>query len=352
MVYTAPNTDSGFIDAFFTAATQDKAGSVSCSWGEAETLIQSEQAEGAESSGYQAAFDEALLEFDAQKQASFIASGDSGAYDAYGSFPGADQPTNLSVDSPDDSPYTTAAGGTTLPWSATITSSTSSATASVDVTAQRMWGWDYLWPALATLNGTDEQTAAQANIAGSGGGFSALEAQPSYQQGVSGTSSFTAVPWLTPTDYTNEYGISLPIAWTFNPSPSTTTGTGSGRAMPDLSADADPYTGYVEYAPSDEADGDPSATQYGWGGTSFVAPEMNGAAAVIDSYVGQRTGFWNPSIYTFAKSGSSPFTPLDTSGTSNDNLYYSGTPGALFDPGAGLGVPNLSKLAADFKSAQ
>jgi subtilase family serine protease len=352
VVYTAPNTDSGFIDAFFTAATQDSAGSVSCSWGEAETLIQAAQAEGAEPSGYITAYDEALLEFDAQGQASFVASGDGGAYDAYGEFPGTDQPTNLSVDNPSDSPYTTAAGGTTLPWSATLTSSTSSATARVDVRQQRIWGWDYLWRPIAILTGTDLLTAAESAIAGSGGGFSVVEPEPSYQQDVSGTSSYSAVPWLTPTDYTTEYGPSLPIAWTLNPHPPTISGSGSGRAMPDLAADADPYSGYIEYAPSDAGqDGIASPTQPGWGGTSFVAPELNGSAAVIDSYLGGRTGFWNPSIYAFAASASSPFTPLGTSGTSNDNLYYTGTPGAQFDLGAGLGIPDLSKLAADFKSA-
>jgi subtilase family serine protease len=353
VVYQAPNTDSGFIDAFFTAATQNTAGSISCSWGEAETLVQAAQAEGAESAGYVAAFDEALLEFAAQGQASFVASGDSGAYDAYGEFPGTDQPTNLSVDTPSDSPYTTAAGGTTLPWTADLgPAADGSGDVNVTVPAQRMWGWDYLWQPLAALNGTDLLTAAESAIGGSGGGFSAVEPTPSYQQGVRGTSHYRAVQWLTPTDYTNEYGPSLPIAWTLNPSPSTISGTGSGRAMPDLAADADPYSGYVEYAPSDAGqDGIASATQYGWGGTSFVAPELNGAAAVIDSYVGGRVGFWNPSIYSFAQSGSSPFTPLSASGTGNNNLYYTGTPGATFDPGAGLGIPNLSKLAADFKSA-
>jgi kumamolisin len=81
-----------------------------------------------------------------------------------------------------------------------------------------------------------------------------------------------------------------------------------------------------------------------------VAPELNGSAAVIDSALGGRTGLWNPSIYRFAQSRNSPFSPLDTPGTSNDDLYYSGTPGATFDPGAGLGTPNLSKLEADFAS--
>jgi hypothetical protein len=35
-------------------------------------------------------------------------------------------------------------------------------------------------------------------------------------------------------------------------------------------------------------------------------------------------------------------------GTSNDNLYYTGTPGQIFNPGPGLGVPNLAALAAGF----
>ena len=305
VVYTAPNTDSGFINAFFTAASQNVAGSVSCSWGEAETVIQAAQALGQESSGYVQAFDEALLEMDAQGQASFIASGDGGAYDAYGQFSGTTQPTNLSVDNPSDSPYTTAAGGTTLPWSETFAPG-----ASVNVTAQRIWGWDYLWQPVSVLNSISLQTSAEEQIVGSGGGFSAIEAQPSYQSGVSGTTSFTAVPYLTPTNYNTSLGIYLPTAWTFNGlNPTPTTGTATGRATPDLAADADPYTGYILYAPSSAGqDGIASATQPGWGGTSFVAPQMNGAAAVIDSYLASKhlppTGFWNPMIYQFAQSAS------------------------------------------------
>ena len=263
---------------------------------------------GAEAAGYVAAFDEGFLELDAQGQANFVASGDSGAYDANGEFPGVDQPTNLSVDNPGDSPYTTDAGGTTLPYVAYLGPSANGQIKNVmlDVAQQRIWGWDYLWKPLAELNGTDLLTSAEATIGGSGGGFSVLEPQPSYQSGVSGTSSYSAVPYLTPTDYTSEYGISLPIQWTINGNPATITGAGNGgRAVPDLAADADPETGYIEYAPSDAGqDGLSSATQPGWGGTSFVAPELNGSAAVIDQLLGHRTGFWNPAIYKFAQSSS------------------------------------------------
>jgi kumamolisin len=89
--------------------------------------------------------------------------------------------------------------------------------------------------------------------------------------------------------------------------------------------------------------------QGAWGGTSFVAPQLNGSTAVIDSYLGHRVGFWNPAIYSFATSGHSPFTPLNQSGTSNDNDFYSGTPGTLYNQATGLGIPNLSLLASDFQ---
>ncbi len=355
IVYQAPNTDSGSIDALFTAATQNIAGSVSQSWGEAETLIQALQAMGAEAAGYTAAFDEGFLELDAQGQANFVSSGDGGAYDAYGEFPGDDQPTNLSVDNPADSPYTTAAGGTTLPWTADLGPSANGKThdVTVSVAQERIWGWDYLWRPLAQLNGISLLSAAKGAIGGSGGGYSVLEPEPSYQSGVSGTAGYTAVPYLTPTQFSNKYGLSLPLNWTINENPATISGSATGgREVPDVSADADPYTGYILYAPSNAGeDGLPSPTQPGWGGTSFVAPELNGSAAVIDSALGGRTGFWNPWIYQFAQSPSSPFTPLDTAGTSNDNLYYTGTPGTLYNPGAGLGIPNLTQLAVDFAAA-
>jgi hypothetical protein len=71
---------------------------------------------------------------------------------------------------------------------------------------------------------------------------------------------------------------------------------------------------------------------------------------VIDSYVGRRVGLWNPSIYRFATRRNSPFDPLDAPGTSNDNLFFSGTPGTVYNPGAGLGVPDFAQLGAAFAS--
>jgi subtilase family serine protease len=212
---------------------------------------------------------------------------------------------------------------------------------------------DYLWAAVANINGSPLAAAAESLVVGSGGGYSTIEPAPSYQRGVPGTSLWSAVQYLTPTAYQNVGGIVEPTAWNFNPTPSVTHGYSAGRAIPDVSADADPYSGYLLYNPSATQDSPPQqALQGGWGGTSFVAPQLNGSTAVIDSALGHRVGFWNPVMYAGATSSRSPVTPIDTTGTWSDNIYYTGTPGTLYNAGSGLGYPNLSALAADFAGAQ
>jgi kumamolisin len=334
--YQAPNTDYGFSDGFFTAASQNVASTVSTSWGESETVVEWAVLSGEESSGLQAATDEAFLEMAAQGQSMFIASGDEGAYAAARDL----GTTNLSVQTPSDSPYATAAGGSTLPWTGTFTGPDGSAT--VSVPAQRIWGWDYLWAPIAQVTGTPEATIAEANVEGSTGGFSSFEPTPFYQQFVSGTHNFHAVQYLTPTDYTQVApGLTEPIAWTFNPTPSVSAGFGNGRAVPDVSTDADPETGYLIYGAS-------AGGLNEYGGTSFVAPQLNGSAAVIDSYLHHRVGFWNPTMYRAAARSNSPFTQLNQTGTSNDNIYYTGNPGQPYNAGVGLGLPDLANLAGDF----
>ena len=343
IVYQAPNTDPGFIDGFFTAASQNTADTVSTSWGASETVVSSAVAAGTETAAYEAAFDEAFLELSDQGQSAFASSGDFGAYDASADLGS----TNLSVGSPTDSPYITSAGGTTLPWSGTLTGPDGSAT--VTVKSQRAWGWDYLWPALASIMGTTFADTAKAFIGGGGGGFSAVEPEPSYQRLVSGTSNFHGEQYLTPIDFqTLVPGTNFvePTDWNVTQTPAAVSGGGSGRAVPDLSADADPQSGYLLYEPSFVPAGQP-ALQSGWGGTSFVSPQFNGSTAVIDSVLGHRIGLWNPSIYSFARGSASPVTPLSQASSDNDNLFYTGNPGEQYNPATGLGVPNLAKFAAD-----
>jgi hypothetical protein len=97
------------------------------------------------------------------------------------------------------------------------------------------------------------------------------------------------------------------------------------------------------------ADGEPQPVlQGGWGGTSFVAPQVNCSTAVIDSYLRQRDRFWHPSIYAFAPSRNSPFTTLSQASTSDDNIFFTSNPGDVYNEVTGLGVANLTHKARDF----
>jgi kumamolisin len=348
-VYQAPNTDAGFVDAFYQAAADNAADTVSASWGESETIIRAFTNVGLEDSNYANAFSQAFLEMGAQGQSMFLSSGDSGAYPASRDFGSTDR----TAGNPDDSPWATSSGGTTLPGPFSTSSGLT-----FNFPQERTWGWDYLWASArpAQLGETEEQYA-ESHVVGGGGGYSGYFAMPAYQQGVKGTSNFRAVEYLKPTGFSTtnpffgaDFGLSLPYDWAFNATPPTTGGQGSGRATPDLAANADPETGYrVLYTFDDNPDAT-TATYEQFGGTSFVAPQLNGAAAAIDSLLGRRVGFWNPAIYKFATSTSSPFTPLDASGTSNDNLYYTGAKGNIYNVGSGLGTPNLATLAGDFST--
>jgi kumamolisin len=377
VVYQAPNTDYGSADAWFGAASQNVAATISTSWGESEILNEAIAAHQIEATTYGGIFDEAGLEMAAQGQSAFDASGDSGAYDD-----AADVPTpytELSVDNPADSPWITAAGGTTIAGRIPLPQN-----AVVRITAQRTWGWDYLYRYYAQLGYSTEPSFVEdpAAASGSGGGYSVVEKQPAYQSKIKGIDDYSYVPYVQPAncqtdgacvEYSNTSptpascppdtgaDLCLPDTWTawddpavYSDPPATppvqhaTFSGAGGRAVPDIVADADPYTGYEEYF-SDFPQGGYPKLAAGWGGTSFVAPQLNGSAAVIDSYLHHRTGFWNPAIYRFAAVRSwTPFTPLD-SASDNDNLYYTGTAGHIYNPGSGLGVPNLDKLALDFR---
>ena len=376
VVYQAPNTDYGTADAWFGAASQNKAGTISTSWGQSEIFNEAIAASRTESATYGGIYDEAGLEMAAQGQSAFDASGDAGAYDDV-----ADPTpyTELSVDNPANSPWVTAGGGTTNPGAIPLYDQNGNQAAIVHIAAQRTWGWDWLYPYYSLFPDQNSNSGAFTSeppfvedtsyAGGGGGGYSVVEGQPAYQSKINNIDVFHYVGYESPTDYL-KYGTKtactppavtcLPTVWTAwagasnvpatapVPQEGTFSGPG-GRAVPDIAADADPYTGYEEYFSKFPSAGLP-ALSAGWGGTSFVAPQLNGSAAVIDSYLHHRTGFWNPAIYKFAASASiTPFTPLDSSSPNNDNLYYTGTPGAIYNPGSGLGVPNLDKLALDFR---
>lgn len=326
-VYVGPNTDPGFLDAFGKAINDNKSHQISCSWGLSESILQYVVELKQEAPGYAEAFNQLYMQAAAQGISMFISAGDAGAYDTARSGYGYE----LAVENPADSPYITVAGGTTLPWQGTFASTG----VTVKVEKERAWGWDYLYPHF-DARGYYANGKIAPYFSGGGGGFSTIFSTPDYQMGVSGVNSFTAIKYFEGTDPDGP----LLTAVTRLATPENVTGKGTGRNLPDLSMNADPYSGYYVYC-----DGE---MQAGWGGTSIVAPQLAGMTALINSHNNTQVGFWNPQIYRFAQSSNSPLHPLNDTGVNNDNLFYTGTAGTVYNQATGLGTPDVTKLAESF----
>jgi subtilase family serine protease len=157
---------------------------------------------------------------------------------------------------PSSDPYATAVGGTTL---------------GIGKTNPHLFETGWSTATYAGGNGkwafqTDEQGAA-------GGGPSLLWSQPSYQQGV------------------------VPTALAQAPGDR----GGLVRAVPDVSADADPFTGFAEGLLSFNAKGKPTGySESPIGGTSLAAPIVAGMVAAAQGGQGQTFGFINPALYRLA----------------------------------------------------
>ena len=195
--------------------------------------------------------------------------------------------TNLAVDSPASDPYVIGVGGTNLQ------------------TSNGGYGSESVWS-----NPTDTQRSPQGS--GGGGGISNTFAQPTWQTG----------PGVK-----NQY-------------------SNGNREVPDVSADADPATGYVVYC-TVAAAGCPTTGSIVVGGTSAAAPLWAGSTAMMNNYLQTQgksgVGFITPQLYGLANSTQqyAPFHDV-TSGT---NLYYPAT--ANYDEASGIGTPDIYNIARD-----
>lgn len=118
------------------------------------------------------------------------------------------------------------------------------------------------------------------------------------------------------------------------------------REVPDVSADADPATGYAVYCTVSAA----GCSSSGWivvGGTSAAAPLWAGSTALINQYLQQqgksREGYANPALYGL-ENAQEPYTPFHDI-TSGNNLYYPATAG--YDEASGWGSPDIYNIARD-----
>ena len=205
----------------------------------------------------------------------FASSGDYGAFDGT---------TTVTADFPATSPFVTGVGGTTLFLGVTKGYPTS-ANSSAAYQGEAAWS---VSPQFVGSQGVS-----------SGGGYSTVFARPYYQTG--------AAP-------------------------------SAARSTPDVSADANPYTGLAIVLEGGE---------YAIGGTSLGSPFWAGMTADMDQYVGRDLGLLNPylySVYADKAEYGRDFHQV----TSGFNGVYQAGPG--YNLVTGLGSPDLPNLAADVKS--
>ncbi len=317
-VYISPNnTNANFIDGFEAIASDNIADTVSTSWGQPELDFFADPAMQIPSSTFLIdAFHDAFLEMAIQGQSMYVAAGDSGAFDTVRGCATTGTPTATSpvcnapyaVDSPSNDPLVTAAGGTTTPFSFSLKSG-----AVLSVAQEQAWGWDYI----------SNETAAQGKpipvsalfSVGDGGGVSSYFARPWYQDGVAGITK--TKPGQS---FTEDFG-SGPVTQVVLPSKF------AGRNMPDLSTDADPESGYQFI--------EEGQVQNFYGGTSFVAPQLNGVTALFDQGVGGRVGALNPLLYGLQND-------VSTDITAGDNWGYNAIAG--YENASGNGALDATRV--------
>jgi subtilase family serine protease len=312
-VYLAPNDSNGFLDVFATAVDENVVDTLSVSWGAAEIFNS-----GAELAAYHAVFVQAAL----QGIPVIAASGDSGAFDINRNFPYPACTTLLTTDHPASDTAVLAAGGTTLPHTQVHRY------AAITIPTERAWAWDYLRNYISQYYG---QTTYYTDYfpVGGGGGVSVDFGRPAYQGALAGValtaaaqSLYCKASVLGDPGPGYEYLIDLPAGV-------------PGRNLPDVSLNADPYSGYLVYFEGQWGAGS--------GGTSFVAPQLNGIFTLIAAGRNGRLGLLHPQLYgafkTYGYGANSPFRAI-TSGT---NLYYKST--NTFNPATGLGSLDVTNLA-------
>ncbi|MGO8949704.1 MAG: protease pro-enzyme activation domain-containing protein [Ktedonobacterales bacterium] len=352
-VYLGPNDDQGDLDTYFAIANQNTAEAVSSSWGVCESGLDSG-----------VAFGEylAFAQMATQGQSISAAAGDAGAYDCeYSGFTAPFPPfySNLEVDDPSSDPLMTAVGGTSFFGTYDPGS---------DLHPTYPAGKEYVWDTLDNCTTTDFSVDGVDISADTGygvcpfgagaGGNSMLWAKAPWQQGPGTTSS------------ASEYGSYC--------------GQASGvqcREVPDISLDADEYSGYAEYCADPGAGCSPDSAWFEVGGTSCSSPLWSAITALADSYGNHRVGLTTALLYrldspagyssalhdmvggvTFSWNWSQMLSAISGTTISVPNVIIStnsngyGTPPGFvetrdYDLATGLGTPDVSAIVPALASS-
>ena len=326
LVYNAPNDYTGQteLDEYARIARDNQADVLSSSWGVCESEIDA---------GYAEAENLIFEQMAAQGQSAFGSAGDSGAFDC---LPASN---NVDAEDPPAQPWMTSVGGTSF----------ESDNPGFYAYPSYPWGIETVW-------NVDNLCNASANEGGVPGGDSGYPL-PGYfwcdytGAGGGASSQYWGLPF-----YQNGPGII---------SRYTTYGNGSSqcalaplgtpcRETPDVSANADPYTGYAEYCTGNAstpystcATFSGGQTPPGWfaiGGTSLSSPLWSALFADRDGYWRGRVGNVNPLIYGWYRQAPDVYFH-DITGfgqATNNNGVFPTVPG--YDLATGVGTPNMTEI--------
>ncbi len=331
IVYQGPNTGQG-LDAFAAAIDGNSAETISVSWGDWEECANrgignSTSACMPPDRTFVEAAHELFVRAAIQGQTFFAAAGDWGAYTDSIDCPVADVCSDtLSVLYPASDTAITAAGGTTLPgMQEYCLNAACTSTYEVNIPHERVWGWDYLTGFCSVL-GYDPVTCGIFPI-GTGGGVSIIFPEPLYQFFLHDTQlSQPDQSWTV----NGELVYALPAYY-------------PGRNVPDIAFNADPNTGYEIYYTSEPSGVFGILTFVG--GTSFVAPQLNGVSALLGQDLHGRLGLLNFPLYLLDLTGQGyrgPHAPFHAI-RYGDNWFYYGSNG--YNPAVGFGTLDVANFA-------
>ncbi|HTZ22393.1 MAG TPA: S53 family peptidase [Streptosporangiaceae bacterium] len=330
LVYNAPNDETGQteLDEYATIANQDIADSISSSWGECEPDA---------GLGYAEAENVLFEQMAAQGQSMFASSGDTGAFECIRDGTFSNWAPLESLD-PASQPWVTSTGGTSF----------TSFDPGDNPDPSYPGRDEAVWNTINICSGNNSSTATDTGIVdcgaygAGGGGHSIFWPMPNYQRGPGVISAYTVR----------------------GPSNCALASRGQAcREGPDISANADPLTGYAEYCTgSSYVSPNPNGSLYtsacfgltptpgapGWfhiGGTSLSAPLWGALFADRDAFHGHRAGNANYLLYALfdnPRTYAADFHDILGLPLENNNGFYPVT--RNFDQATGIGSPNFTGI--------
>ena len=321
IVYNAPNDNTGQtgLDEYTAIADANVADVISSSWSVCENdagaaLVQAENL----------VFEQMAL----QGQSMFGAAGDTGAFECLRSTSGLAIVNSLD---PPSQPWVTSVGGTSFDYNPNVNPDPR-----YPHGLETVWNVDNLCNSSANSEGTGLPGLAWCSATGAGGGGSSqFWGRPFYQRGPGITNPYTV--------YANGT-TNCALAPSGTPC----------REVPDISANADEWTGYAEYCTGSAATpysvcatfsgGEPVPGWFQIGGTSLSSPLVSAVFADRVGYTGRRVGNANPLIYfLYNVDPRGFFNDITGFGQStNNNGLFPVTPG--YDLATGVGTPKIEAL--------